>query len=123
MKIAIQITGAEELARYLSVGAPDAIKSAISSTLASTAQEILSTTTALSPVRTGFLQHSIHVEKSDTSISADADADYASFVDEGTSRMQGRHFFTDPINRITADLDKRLQVAVDRALEHADKGV
>ena len=123
MKIAIEITGADELARYLSVDAPDAIKSAISSTLDAVSQDILSTTTALCPVRTGFLQHSIHVEKSDTSIAADADADYALFVDEGTSRMQGRHFFADPINRITADLDRRLQEAVDRALGNADSGV
>jgi Bacteriophage HK97-gp10, putative tail-component len=96
----ITITGLDELVEFLSVGAPRKLQDSIATALTDLADDIRSTTTSLVPVKTGALKNSISVVKTEDSINASVGMDYASYVDQGTSRMAAEPFFTEPVSRI-----------------------
>jgi HK97 gp10 family phage protein len=99
--------------------ASDNLGKAVTDSLNQLADNIRNTTTSLCPVRTGALKASIIVEVTDESIDAEATEDYASFVDEGTSRMGAQPFFTQPITDMLNDFNSELDKAVTDALSSA----
>jgi HK97 gp10 family phage protein len=85
-------------------------REALSDAMDELADDIYDTTTNMAPVDTGNLLHSISVNKtSDFSIQAHAAADYASFVDEGTTKMDAQPFFEEPINDIVGDFASKIE--------------
>lgn len=108
MKISVQIKGLDEL-QTLFADAPKQLQDGITDSLSDLASEIFDTTTGLCPVDTGALRGSIEVRKSEDSIEASAGMDYASYVDEGTSKMDAQPFFQDPIDRIMEGFQNKLE--------------
>ena len=112
------IRGLKESQDYFSRAAPNAIQQGIDETLNDLSTDIFNVTTILVPVRTGALQASIDVTPSAANeILAKAGMDYASFVDDGTRFMDGRHYFKDPIiNQIIPQFSDRLDANITKHL-------
>lgn len=118
--IKITVTGLDQLSTFLKDTAPDAITQGFNDALSDLRTKIENTTTGLCPVRTGALKASIDIQQQgDFSLSAKAGMDYASFVDEGTTRQRAQPFFTDPITRevdqFKDDIERKITDALQRA--------
>lgn len=114
MNIKIDVKGLPQLRAFLK-DAPKNLENAIEGSLSELADNIYDTTTGLAPVDTGDLISSIAVTKSKTKISATVGVDYASYVDEGTSRMSAQPFFSKPIKQITDSYNQRLVAKLQSA--------
>lgn len=102
MGVTVDTSGFDELA--------DQFRLALSDSMDELANDINDTTTSLAPVDTGFLLHSITVNKvSDFQVNAHAGADYASYVDEGTRKMNAQPFFEEPINQAAENLASKIE--------------
>lgn len=65
--------------------------------------------TALVPVRTGFLQSTIHAEAGATSVVAFADADYAEYVEYGTYKQSPQPYFEPALSEALDDMKSTAQ--------------
>lgn len=116
MKISVKIQGLDNLQKLFN-DAPKQLQDGIADSLSDLADDIYNTTTGLCPVDTGALVKSIEVTKSQDSIEASAGMDYASYVDEGTSRMGAQPFFQDPINQILNDFQSKMEDKIGSLFE------
>ena len=116
VRIDLKVDGIPEVRQYLEHTAPDAIQSAVDDALMELETDIYDETTALCPVRTGFLVKSISVRRTVNTLSATAAADYASFVDEGTRYMEPRHFFRQPIEVMLLQFNQHLESLINAHL-------
>ena len=108
VEIKLSVRGLNDV-RKITREAPKKLQQTIETTLSELADDIYNTTTGLAPVDTGYLVKSISVRKLQTKITATASADYASFVDEGTSRMSAQPFFTQPIQDTTREFQSKIE--------------
>jgi PhoPQ-activated pathogenicity-related protein len=114
LNVTITVSGFTELqAALLSGGFAESINNGLSEA----ASELEGRTTTLCPVDTGDLQASISITSDNTGIHAEATEDYASYVDEGTSKMDEQPFFTEPItDYVENDLAGTLLRSIDAYL-------
>lgn len=110
----IEIIGLPKLIQFLNQGAPSKLKQGVNDGLSDLGNQIQNVTTGLCPVDTGALQGSIDISSTEDSITAHVGEDYASYVDEGTSRMSAQPFFTRPIEGIVAGLNAAVEAALSR---------
>jgi HK97 gp10 family phage protein len=101
----IEIIGLPQFIQFFNSRGPAMLKQGISNGLSDIADGIKNTTSSLCPVDTGALQASIDVTTTGDMITATVGEDYASYVDEGTSRMSAQPFFTKPIEGIANALN------------------
>ena len=114
VEIEIEIVGLPELQRFFGVTAPDDIKTGVNNAMSNIASAIKTTTTGLAPVRTGYMRSQISVTSRGETIEAHAGADYSSYVDEGTSKMSARPFFSKPIEGIVSSINTVIEEALVR---------
>jgi HK97 gp10 family phage protein len=77
------------------------------------AEEIADIARDLVPVDTGFLRSTIHVERIDhLALQVRADAEYAAFVEYGTSRMAAQPYMTPAIEAVRAGYEARIARAI-----------
>lgn len=112
----IKVEGIKELQTYLNEDAPEAIKQGVIDSLADLSYDIYNTTTALCPIDTGALLRSIQVTTAYDQLTAIAGEDYASYVDEGTSRMRAQPFFQSPIADILQTFSDNMSEKIANAL-------
>ena len=115
LNVTITVSGFSELqAALVSEGFANSINIGMSDA----ANEINAKTTGLCPVDTGALQGSISVTASGTEIHAEASEDYASYVDEGTYKMDAQPFFAEPIDDyVTNELPGTLERSIESFLD------
>lgn len=117
--IQITATGFTELTTALNAS-DQALNDGINEALQELGNDIMDKTTALCPVDTGALQASIDVNVSGEILTAVAGEDYATFVDQGTSRMDAEPFFEDPIDELVtqfrSDLEQKLASSLQNSL-------
>lgn len=75
------------------------------------------------PVRTGYLRSTIGLTSSPESFNIYVTADYAGYVNFGTSRMKSRPFFTSVVNEQSPKMVEEYNIAVANALGGSKKGV
>lgn len=112
--IEIEIIGLPQLQTFFGRTAPADIQRGVSEGLESIGKAIENTTKGLCPVDTGALKDSIEVRISGDTLTATAAKDYASYVDEGTSRMSAEPFFTKPIEGIVQGLNEVIEGALQK---------
>lgn len=109
LSLKVEVEGVDEAASRLAEVA-DSIERGVGDALREVAELIVSEAQSNAPVDTGFLRDSIHVaEESDTSVSVVADAEYAAYVEYGTSRMAAQPFFEPAVENARAEIEQRLR--------------
>lgn len=122
ISISVDITGLEELQRFLTEDVYDALTENVQDSLKDLRDEIDNTTTTLVPVRTGALRDSIDISVSDYNLTAEAGMDYASYVDQGTSRQDAEPYFDEPIREAFDQWEADLDNMIQSAIEDGDRG-
>jgi HK97 gp10 family phage protein len=93
------------------------IMDAVDAELNDAAEEIKFLAQELCPVDTGALKASIHVERIDhLAVQVRADAEYAAFVEYGTSRAPAQPFITPAIEAVRAGYEARIAKAIKNAI-------
>lgn len=93
------------------------IMDAVDAELNDAAEEIKFLAQELVPVKTGLLRSSIHVERIDhLAVQVRADADYAAYVEYGTSRAPAQPFMTPAIEAVRAGYQARIARAIKDSL-------
>jgi HK97 gp10 family phage protein len=105
----IAVSGLDEAIAALSYAAGGMnIESIVKANILRAANEAADIARELVPVITGFLRDSIYVEETPDGIAFGAHADYAGFVEFGTSKMQAEPFLRPAVEQtlalITEDL-------------------
>lgn len=100
----IEITGFAEVAD--AVGKyKDALEKEVLDGLMQIGQQAFSDMESNTPVKTGFLKSRWNFQETGNGFNITNDCEYASFVEFGTSRMEGRNFITPPYESMRADID------------------
>jgi hypothetical protein len=111
----IEIIGLPQLQQFFGITAPGDIQNGVNNGLEQIAKAIDDTTKGLVPVKTGALKNSIEVTTSGDTITAHAGENYASYVDEGSSRMSAEPFFQKPIEGVAEGLNEAIEGALERS--------
>lgn len=69
-----------------------------------------STMRSVVPVRTGFLRSTIGKSSSTTEIMVYVDAEYAGYVNFGTSRQKAQPYFTNTVQQFTPEFEKAFDI-------------
>jgi HK97 gp10 family phage protein len=89
------------------------LQAAIEAAMEETAEAMAATAQSRAPVRTGFLRDSIHAEAETTAsgsqVTLSADADYALFVEMGTSRAHAQPYLRPAIDAEGPRLPDRIR--------------
>jgi len=117
VSIKLTVSGMEELQRYFSETVPRAFTDGVNGALEDLSNDIYDQTRAACPVDTGALRDSIGVTVSDNRLEAEATQDYASFVDEGTSKMDAEPFFESVIDGLTAGFEQKIEQKINDMLQ------
>lgn len=94
------------------------IMRAVDAEIEDAAEELQYLAQELAPVRTGALRDSIHVQRIDhLAVQVRADAEYAAFVEYGTSRMAAQPFMTPAMETIRQSYAARIARAIEAAID------
>lgn len=116
IELDIEVEGADEAAATLrEIG--DNLQANIGEALRQAAELIVSEAQANAPVDTGHLRDSIEVtEESDDSVTVVAGAEYAAYVEYGTSKMAAQPFFEPAIESVRSEIERMIRDALEGSL-------
>lgn len=111
-----EVKNQEDIERWLN-NVPQTFTDAINESLSDLRDKIEDLTTTDVPVDTGALRDSIDISLGNFTITARAGEDYASYVDEGTVKMDAEPYFTDNINQAFDEFVDDLSDKVETSLQ------
>lgn len=99
--ITVTIANVEEFVSMVQGWADSIRDEVIPNSLRKAGEQVIDGAKEVVPVRTGHLRDSIDIQgEGQNFIEVGADADYAAFVEFGTSRMEAQPYMTPQINRL-----------------------
>jgi hypothetical protein len=115
--ISFEVKNEDDVQRFVN-SVPEAFTNAIKSSLSDLRDKIENLTLTDVPVDTGALRDSIDISLSDDfTITAIAGEDYASYVDEGTVKMDAEPYFTDNITQAFDEFVDDLSDKIETSLQ------
>jgi HK97 gp10 family phage protein len=116
VKVTITIDGLSEATQYFSNSFARDIRDAVKETLSSVTQDIYDTAKSEVPIDTGLLESSITMSAGEDTAQVKADTDYASYVDEGTSKMDAQPYLAEQAQQKLSQLPSKLEQEIARRI-------
>jgi HK97 gp10 family phage protein len=116
VKITITIDGLTQASQYFSTSLASDIQDAVKETLSSITQDIYDTAKSQVPIDTGLLESSITMSTGEDTAQVSANTDYASYVDEGTSRMDAQPYLAEQAEQKLSQLPSKLEEEIARRI-------
>lgn len=111
----VSISGLDEFNAFIRLLAP-ALKDVFFKVGEEYANIMYSTMRSVVPVRTGYLKSTIGKSSSTTEIMVYVDAEYAGYVNFGTSRQRAQPYFTNTVQQFTPEFEKAFDAETGKAI-------